>query len=282
VILTGTGGDEWLTVTPYLAADLMRKGRLGELARFTAVLQRSYRMSAGEAAYGAWWRFGARPLAAMLADRIAPQAFQRRRRKKLIAGTPPWLTPDPQLRAQLDDRAERMLAPSQPSNGSFYDREMRTALDHALMSVEHEESFEFGRRLGVSFMHPYCDADLVELLYRMPPAHLCRGGRSKGLVRETIARRFPALGFEAQRKVNATGFYSEVLQREGAQAWELVEHGKALAALGVVDPVRLADTMNRLFSGGEPRERYRIWSVLNLAAWVGGHCGPTTTGRNER
>ena len=41
-ILTGNGGDEWLTVTPFLAADLIRRGALMELARFYNVLRRSY------------------------------------------------------------------------------------------------------------------------------------------------------------------------------------------------------------------------------------------------
>jgi hypothetical protein len=282
VILTGTGGDEWLSVTPYLAADLIKHGRLAELLRFTGVVQRSYRMSRIEATYGAWWRFGARPVVAMLAARLAPRAFQGRRRRKLIAGMPAWIAPDPELRAQIDERAERVLAPSQPANGSFYEQEMRTALDHALISLEHEESVEFGRRLGVTFMHPYCDADLVELLYRMPPSLLYRGGRSKGLVRDTVARRFPALGFDRQRKVNATGFYLDILQREGAQAWAAVEHGKALAALGVVDGPRLVDTMSGLIAGGAPRDRYRIWSILNLAAWAGGQSRRSTTGRSER
>jgi hypothetical protein len=43
--------------------------------------------------------------------------------------------------------------------GTFYEREMRTALDHPLMAMEAEEYFEFGRRLGVHIVHPYCDSD---------------------------------------------------------------------------------------------------------------------------
>ena len=41
-ILTGEGGDEWLTVTPYLSADLIRRGALVELAQFFGTLLRSY------------------------------------------------------------------------------------------------------------------------------------------------------------------------------------------------------------------------------------------------
>ena len=43
-ILTGQGGDEWLTVTPYLSADLMRRGAFVELAQFFGMLRRSFQL----------------------------------------------------------------------------------------------------------------------------------------------------------------------------------------------------------------------------------------------
>jgi len=134
--------------------------------------------------------------------------------------------------------------------------------------MEYEELFEFGRQSGVTMTQPYCDADLVELLYRMPPDVLTRGGRAKGLVRETVARRFPALGFDRQRKVNATSFFENVLRTEGPAAWERVDRGAVLAELGVVNGPQLTDLMGRLFVGERDPESYRIWTVLNLAAWV--------------
>jgi hypothetical protein len=83
-----------------------------------------------------------------------------------------------------------------------------------------------------------------------------------------VARRFPNLGFQRQRKVHATNFYWTTLQQEGPAAWSHVGKASALADLGVVDPVLLADMLKGLFGGGNPRESYRIWSILNLEAWV--------------
>ena len=268
VIMTGTGGDEWLGVTPFLAADLLRAGKFRAMAKLFGVAQRSYRMTKAEALYGVLWRYGLRPNVAMWIDRLSTDRFRARRHRKLVASTPAWIAPDPALRAQMDARADGILRPPQPLNGSFYEQEMRSALDHALVAMEYEESFEFGRQAGVMMTHPYCDADLVELLYRMPPDVLTRGGRAKGLVRETVSRRFPTLGFDRQRKVNATNFYDGVLRSEGPAAWERVNHGAVLAELGVVNQSQLADLMGRLFVGGRDPESYRIWTVLNLAAWT--------------
>jgi len=268
VIMTGTGGDEWLGITPLLAADLLRAGKFRALAKLFGVAQRSYRMTKAEALYGVLWRYGLRPNIAMWLDRLSRDRFRAHRHGKLVASTPAWIAPDPALRAQMDARADGILRPAQPLNGSFYEQEMRSALDHTLVAMEYEELFEFGRQSGVTMTQPYCDADLVELLYRMPPDVLTRGGRAKGLVRETVARRFPALGFDRQRKVNATSFFENVLRTEGPAAWERVDHGAVLAELGVVNGPQLTDLMGRLFVGERDPESYRIWTVLNLAAWV--------------
>jgi asparagine synthetase B (glutamine-hydrolysing) len=267
-ILTGSGGDEWLTVTPYLAADHLRHGQFAEVFRQVAMVRRSYNISAFEAARGSLWTYGARPLVCMLADRIAPNYWQQRRHRNVAMSTPSWVAPDPALRRQIDDRAGRVLGSSQPYNGTFYEREMRSALVHPLNAMEAEEYFEISRRFGVQMMHPYWDADLVDLLYRTPPHLLSKNGRSKGLVRETVARRFPKLGFESQRKMQATNFYRKSMEAEGLAAWNALGKASALADLRVVDPCVLSDTMADLFAGRRPQESYRIWNTLRLEAWV--------------
>jgi asparagine synthase (glutamine-hydrolysing) len=268
VLLTGTGGDEWLGVTPCLAADLLKSGRLVALTRFAGMLKRSYRMSALQALTATMWRFGGRRVLGMVADRLVPGAFQAQRARRLVASTPKWLAPDPGLRRQLDARAPRVLESSQPAHGSFYQQGAQTALDHPLVSMEHEEWFQFGQRLGLSVVHPYCDADLVELLYCLPPDVLIQGGRSKALVRATVARRFPAFGFDRHRKVSATDFYTGVLRREGPAALERLGGIGELARLGLVDAPKLTAELDRLASGASPHETYRIWSVLSLVAWT--------------
>lgn len=269
VILTGSGGDEWLAVSPYLSADLIRAGRIADVVRFVGTTKRSYKVTNAEALKIVLWTFGARPIAGMVMNRMAPGYWQARRNRRIVTSTPEWVAPDPELRKVIDERASAVLADAEPFRGSFYEQQMRTALEHPLNTMEAEEYFEQGRRLGVRILHPYWDSDLVDLLYRTPPHVLSQGGRAKGLVRATIARRFPDLGFERQKKVHATNFYWRTMQTEGPAAWNtLGNEATTLARLGVLDAKLHMATMAELFAGQRPRESYRIWNTLHLEGWA--------------
>ena len=62
VILTGGGGDEWLCVTPYYAADLLRVLDLRGLYELWYSMHHSFRASRLRIARNVGWRFGAQPL----------------------------------------------------------------------------------------------------------------------------------------------------------------------------------------------------------------------------
>jgi asparagine synthetase B (glutamine-hydrolysing) len=271
-ILTGTGGDEWLNVSPYLAADLIRQGDMRRLIQLIRIFQRSFEFGRFEVARSILWNFGLRPLLSAGIDVVAHHAWQTRRTDKLIQSTPEWLAPDPALRRLMDERAHASLRPSRPPHGrSFYEQQMHAALDHPLFALDSDERFEFGRRLGVQMVHPYLDPDLVGLLYRTPPRLLTRNGRTKALVRDAVARRFPTLGFERQRKTDATGFYRKLLQREGRASWRAATGLPALTGLGIVAPQSASNEMEALLSGQRPEQSHRIWDFLNLEAWVAAH-----------
>lgn len=265
-ILTGTGGDEWLSVSPYFAADLMRRGDVAGLARFAAAWRRSHRQSAVAFARSLAWTFGLRPLAGMWLHRIAPEAHAASRARRLTASDPSWVAPDPHVRAQQARRAPACLGAPAPRQG-FYLQEVRTGLDHALASHELEELSQLGDRVGVGFAHPFWDADLVDMLYRLPPDLLNAGGRSKGLVRATLARRFPELGFERQRKVSATSFSRSLVRREAPAIARTVGPLRTLDALGVVE-ARGADEYLRQTLDGSRGAMYRVWDLLNLEHWA--------------
>lgn len=267
VILTGNGGDEWLGVSPFLAADLIKSLDAIGFVRFATTLKRSYSASRLSLWRGAVWTFGLRPLMSAAMGRVAPAWWRRSREQRLIASTPSWIAPDRALRARMDARAGRNLADPNPPTG-FYRRDARTALDHPLMAIELEEHFEFSRRVGVRLLHPYWDADLVDLLARIPPPLLNRGGRAKGMVRHTLARRFPGLGFERHKKVAATSFYHRILLEEGPRLWREMGGARELARLEIVDAGMLESSVHALFAGMQPQQLYRLWDVLGLEAWL--------------
>jgi asparagine synthetase B (glutamine-hydrolysing) len=265
-ILTGVGGDDWLTVTSYYAADLIRRGAVLELAEFLGTLRRSYQISSFAIVRDVLWRRGLRPLGGMALHRLLPDLHDAGRRKRQLAGDPAWLAPDTHLRVEHEDRATQGMAVSDPSDG-FHIRELRTGLDHALISWDAEERYELGRQIGVRFLHPFYDPDLIELLCRTPPRLLNEGGRSKGLVRQTMAKRFPGLGLERQRKVSARSFFRSLLLREGPALADLAGDFPALSGLGIVDgPVLAAFVREALMQPGPQLQQ--IWPAINLEIWL--------------
>ena len=273
VIVTGGGGDEWLSVTPYYATDLLRHLRIASAYRFWKSFARSYRQSRSKLLQKSMWRFGLRPFLAAVHEAalgsLATQVLAAERRFRVTRSIPDWLAPDPRLRRELVDRAEAARPERSPRPGEYYVRKGRSALEHHVVSLELEEAWEKGRRMGLKILMPYWDADLVDFLFRVPPAKLIDGGRSKALVRQTMARRFPQLGLEHQRKVTTGNFWPKKWP-ECRAIWAELGGAPALGELGIVDSRSLDRCVRNTidYSRADPLLGMRVWDIVNLEAWL--------------
>lgn len=270
VITSGAGGDEWLAVSPLLAADLIRAGDIGGMLQLYRGWRRSYAMSPLRTARSLFWRFGIRPLAAAVGGSVAPRAWRRSRVVRGVRGTKPWVAVDQTLRQELRDRIERTLVTGTPSQG-FYLRDVRATLEHPLTVLEMEEIYEMGRRLDIRFLHPFWDAEVVDILYRTPPLRLFAEGRSKSVVRQTMARRFPELGLEHQKKRAGTTFYARVLDREIPALWSQRPGFDELADLGIIDPVAARAMGTSSVEKKSGLGLVSIWDLMNVNTWVRAH-----------
>ena len=267
VILTGEGGDEWLALSPEYAADLLRHLDFRGLWKLAQLTSRSYTASR----YGVarmLLHHGVRTLAMTAARaalrRTAPWVIRRRRRYQHRQRNPGWVAPDPSLRREMDRRADREVdAARSPQPGSFYLRNIRAIFTAVGRSMELEESFEFGRHLGMQVLQPFWDADLVAFLYRTPPEYLVWNGRTKGPIRRLLAERLPGLGFEAQRKVTIGTSWRDMIAAEVPQAWKKMGGLKALPALGLVDVAALERSMAE-----SSWQAFSLTSTLNVEAWL--------------
>ena len=276
VILTGTGGDEWLGVSPMLAADLIRGLDFAGLYRLWSMTRRSFQGSRLKQARLWGWRCGLRALLREATisglQRSSPAMLAAVRRRRLLNSMPSWLTLDSSLRREVGDRIETNETSRTREPGPFgaYFAESRLALDHPIVSWELEETFENGRRLGVPFFHPYWDSELVELLWRTPPSTLAWGGRMKGLVRKVVSRRFPTLGFDKQKKVEVKGLFFSILAKEAPAVWRDMGGAKSLARLGLVNPELLDAEFFRLLSAssGSHAKACKLFNVMNMESWL--------------
>jgi len=269
-ILTGGGGDEWLTVSFFLAADLIRSLDPGGLRRLARTIGRSYQSTRISLWHKLLWSFGAKPILRAAVVHTVPKqsrSLARWRRRAARRAMPKWVDPDPEVLEQMLSRAERGIR-SPEWDRSFYYQAGRTGLDGTTVSMEMEEVFENGRSMDMRVLMPYWDPDLIDLLYRVPPDRLNRGDRAKALVRQTLANRFSGLGLDRQKKVIATRYFTEVMLGQGSRIWDRIGGAQAMGELGVVDPIRLEQFARRAFNSNDARLANRIWNVLNFESWV--------------
>jgi asparagine synthase (glutamine-hydrolysing) len=276
VIMTGNGGDDWLTVDPLYIADLMRRGHASDLVEMIRNHFRSYDLPRAALLRRLLWTYGLRPLIALqlsrTLERVAPAILDSHRRRRQEAVTPGWLGPDPALIAASQQRFAAVAArirrrPKPKGDYGFFASEGPNGFIRPSMAMEFEEQFELSRRTQTLEMAPYWDADLVEFLHRIPPKVLDRGGRAKGLVRDTIARRFPRLGFDRQRKVSAANYFASVLATAGREAWTRLGGATKLVSLGIVGP-GLDAFAERAFTSRDTTQMHQILDIIQLEEWT--------------
>ena len=267
VVLTGRGGDEWLTITPYVLADQIKRGDVVGAWRVLQMRRRSHNLVGARATARFVWGTAGRSLGSATFDAVAPKRWHRRRRQRLLSDRPSWVAPDPAIRRQMDDRIDRWIDPARPAGG-FYEREGRTALHHPAVTQDMEETQELGRRNGLRMLHPYWDVDLIDMLRRVPPHLLIKDGRSKYLARRRMAERLPGLGLEKRGKVNALYVFRGLMEREAPAAWQRLGGVQTLERIGVASS---ADIETAREAGGWIHRMGgpgRLWTLLNFENWV--------------
>ena len=276
-ILTGAGGDDWLNVGPLHMADLVRNLDLARIWRLLANVLRSHNQPRLAAVRYLLWGSGLRPVLMTYGRRgigaVLPGALGAHYRRRYLAQAPSWIAPDPELRRDMALRVEEMVEQvteeAEPSGPfGFYFHRFVESFTRTFRSMEMEEDFEAARRLGLPIRMPYWDLDLIDFLVRTPPDLLNQGGRSKGLVRASVARRFPQLGFDRHRKVSSMEYYRKLLLREGPGAWALMGRPSTLIDLGVIDGRRIDDVLASDLASGQVSRAHGLWKVLNLEAWL--------------
>lgn len=260
-VMTGIGGDEWLSASGYVTADYLWRGRIDKAAAFVRDWNRS------EQGKGLFWNLGLRPVLGRAVAKIAPNAWHRRRSAYLTMDDPAWIAPDRALRATQFARAEGALGVADPAEG-FAGADANLALRHSLTSRMFEEYFDVGPLAGVQFSHPYFDADLIEFACAAPLNVLNQGGWLKGLLRTQLASRLPSLGFYGQRKVLADTLHRHSLA-DSPTATAFIRDGFAgLSDLGIVDgPKVRAMLKHPAYRRGGATDL----NLINLEAWVRSH-----------
>jgi len=265
VLMTGDGGDELLTVTPAYAADMLKRGDLAGMVRMVRIFLRFWQGSARVAVQSVFWTNGLRAIMRDAIWKRAPRLAHIRHRQLLRKALPDWVAPDPAVRRELVERYDNLWG--RPlSKGSFYLTQLNYGREHPLPNRTFEEQFYRNAQVGMSVLPPYWDRPLAEFLLRIHPQMLNSSGKWKGLVRGAMAERFPDLGFEKQKKDVSEDRL--MFRREARALWEWMGSRRALAELGVIDPVLYNDMLKHSFESDDILNMYRIWHGATSEYWT--------------
>lgn len=174
VLLTGLGGDDWLTGSVFHAADLLRCGRPFAAWRFA----RQFRSVPGLDP-------GAATFLRSTAVSLLPASLKRWGRHRRRGPAWPWLTPDLVRRVDL---AARMRAPfeSVPQVESLVVRESLARLESGDSAHGRDAHHRMARHAGLELRHPFFDRRLVEFLIALPDDLRFRDGQHRFLLRRVM------------------------------------------------------------------------------------------------
>ena len=192
-MMTGAGGDEWLSTSPSWAAYGLRRLDIGLVYHLWRTYLTSYDVKPLPMLKNLVWRYGlgemSRKFAVKAVSRAAPRRTSAVKRRRFLEAKPAWLAPEPGLARMLEEEAASLAPPGDPR--VRFVGEALPLFEHPLQAMEREEVFERGRRLGMETFMPFWDVDLVEFLSRVPPRLRNEDHLSKSLVRKTPGAAIP-------------------------------------------------------------------------------------------
>jgi asparagine synthase (glutamine-hydrolysing) len=178
VLLTGSGGDEWFTGSPYRYADWLTDG---SIARAVSTLAadagvRGWQYSARDALLCGIW-----PALPDWARRSAKRVLGRR------DALPAWIAPDAGRRTDLLARVSVRVTPR--AGETFAQADMRTMAMGGFRIHSHELEDRAAARGGVEQRHPMYDRRVIEFAFALPERQRCRGTMRKYVLRAAAGER---------------------------------------------------------------------------------------------
>jgi hypothetical protein len=135
--------------------------------------------------------------------------------------------------------------------------------------MQMEETFEMGHHVGLRFLQPFWDSEMVNLLYRVPPQVLNQGEFSKGLLRKFLQQRLRLDHVLSQKKMILSDLYNTQMADEAPAAWGELGSINALEQLGVARNDLWNRAYHEILTG--KRGLYNIWNVFSLETWARSH-----------
>jgi asparagine synthase (glutamine-hydrolysing) len=259
VLLTGTGGDEWLAGSLHHAADLLRRLRIVPMLR--RVGPDTGTSGLREIACAAV-QFGIGPLLPPLLRRTLKRILRR-------DGVPSWVNPDFARRINL---AERLQASTHDRGfPSFAQADIYDLLRSGWWPHTAEVEERAASRFGLEERHPLSDQRIVEFALAIPEDQRWRGEQPKFILRQAMRGLLP----ESVRQRLTKAEFSPVLQQTfdslgGSHFFDSLQ----LSARGWIDGTQVRRVYDRMMDHdpmiqeSPPPGMWPLWMIAGSELWL--------------
>ena len=259
VMLTGVGGDSWLTGSVARLPAMLRHGRLFQAWRFA-------REALGPEGLEDLPLPMLRQIVAASAPPFAKRVFRSVRPAR---PWPSWLTADFVRRTGLSARL-RALPARVPASADAVLRESLTRLASAEGPLLREGIFRTADDAGMEARHPFYDRRLVEFALTLPDDLRFRHGQTRYILRQAMGTRLPPVIAARRDKGDGTTLIAQALMR--------VLNGLSLKSLRVADAgwvngdaVRAACA--EFSEAGAPpptlqSHHFDLWAAIAVEMWL--------------
>jgi len=259
VMLSGTGGDEFLASGFEHLTDLLLAGRFRTLLR-------QLRCDADLYATSQVLLFREHCLKPLIPRRVAAP-LGRLRRRLAGNGAPDWLIPGILDHHRLDPEAN-----GSPVASRFATRSQRSL--HRVLRHNSNLSYPIGEndllasRFGIEYRYPFLDRRVVEFLIAIPERQRWWMDRPKAILRRALRDVLP----EEIRERRTKAEFSVVLDREvrGSLATQVEKliRDSVLVQMGVVDRAGMLRRFRAVVEGrDEATSRWAVFNFIGLELW---------------
>ena len=258
VALNGGGADDWLGVSPWGYADLLRRGQMIAFAR-------RLRFDAAETDFIGW-----RAVAKTSVWPLLPHAVKRIVRGVLRRGAPPpWIDCGLATRVGLRERLERHMIDLPHTSWERYDtwhQAFSGGAVHQYELIERSSAYA-----AVDMWYPFMDRRILEFGLAVPFDIRWHEGRQKEILRRAMAPYLPPAVAERRTSPPGTHLLLEGLDTEGGRA--LFER-PLIGRLGWVDQATVLARYDRALAwhaAGDARYHWyavTLWRVAAVELWA--------------
>jgi asparagine synthase (glutamine-hydrolysing) len=250
--LNGIGADEVLAGELHYFSDLLRQGRLLELA---SEIEDYYKINSMGHSRGRLELF----LRYALAPNV-PKPLRDLRRRLVSAEDFPWLGA---ALAKLPREREPQTAPRFKDN---FHREMAVTLLSRYTSLLLQYDDRNSGMAGVEQRYPFLDLDVVRYCYGLPREELMSKGHAKVVLKRGMKGILPDAVWSRQAKSGIPALIVKWLTRDYEPRVSTWLKNSRLVADGWLNGPELLNLYKR-FAGGEHGLRIRFWRALALEGW---------------